>query len=118
MALAVVSPFSVATLDSPASVKRGQKLRWRFSIANDTEDYRDVEVWFDAYLIGGGAYPRNPLDGPYSGTLSPYFLAEFPNSVLIPPNAPLGGAYRICTRAGIAPDEIWTEDCFEFSVAP
>ena len=72
----------------------------------------------DQWAESGAAYPRNPFDGPYSGTLSPYYLAEYPNGVQIPGTAPLGGAYRICTRAGVAPDRVWSEDCFEFSVAP
>ena len=64
----MVSPVTVTITDSPASVARGETLRWRFSIANDTGDPRTVQGWFDAYLIGGAPYPSNPFDGPYLGT--------------------------------------------------
>ena len=116
--LEVVSPVSVRVTSFDDPVRRGERVVWRFELANDTAEFRGVEVWFDAYLIGGGAYPRNPIDGPYSGRLSPEHLATYRNVALIPADTPLGGAYRICTRAGVAPEQAWSEDCFEFSVSP
>ncbi|MAE69684.1 MAG: hypothetical protein CME06_04350 [Gemmatimonadetes bacterium] len=116
--VSMVSPLTVTIVDSPASVARGEMLRWRFSIANDTGDPRAAQGWFDAYLIGGAPHPWNPFDGPYEGTLPPWFAATAPNAVEIPMNAPLGGPYEICARGGVAPDQVWSEDCFEFSVVP
>ena len=116
--VSIVSPVSVRTGNFDSSVRRGERQIWDFELANDTPGFREIDVWFDAYLIGDAPYAGNPFDGPYSGRLGPYYQAEYRNVVKIPSNAPLGGPYRICTRAGIAPDQIWTEDCFEFSVAP
>ena len=45
-------------------------------------------------------------------------MTEYRNVARIPDDAPLGGSYRLCTRAGVAPDQVWTEDCFEFSISP
>lgn len=116
--LEVVSPFSVAIVESPTSVQQGSALRWRFDIANVTDDTRDVEAWFDAYVIGGKPYNRNPVDGPYRGSLTPNFVLQTRNALRVPPATPIGGAYTLCTRVGVAPDQVWAEDCFEFSVVP
>ena len=116
LSVQVQSPLEVMITDAPLAVRRGKNIRFKFAVANLTDERRGGQAWFDAHFEGR-SYPGNPIEGPYRGFVTAGDTLHGFNYVLIPERMPVGGVYEICTVVGEEPGA-WSQDCFEFSVLP
>jgi predicted secreted hydrolase len=96
-------------------VPRGGKLGYTVEVINNTEDDIMFEYWSDVYLWNGEPYNKNPVFGPYGVTLKAGATRSGHLSHKVPNSAPLK-TYTMCGRIGFHPDEVWDEDCFQFTV--
>jgi outer membrane protein assembly factor BamB len=114
--LYAIGPEIDVTLTPDATtVEQGEKLYYTVEVTNYTGADKTLEYWSNVYLWTGEPYKKNPVFGPRAGILpagktkSAYISHKVPNS------APLK-IYTLCGRIGLHPDDLWDEDCFEFTV--
>lgn len=86
-------------------------------VTNDTGESKTFVYWSEVYLWTGEPYKKKPVFGPKTVTLQTGETKLGHLSHKVPDNAPLK-TYTLCGRIGNYPGDIWTEDCFEFTVIP
>jgi hypothetical protein len=106
---------SVALSPDATVIPRGGTLGYTVSVTNNGESSVTVSYWTDIFLWTGDPYVGNPIFGPKSGTLLPGQTKSGHIGHEVPDSAPLK-TYTCCGRVGSHPDDIWDEDCFEFTV--
>jgi outer membrane protein assembly factor BamB len=97
------------------TVERGGTLGYTIEVTNSTAEDQTFQYWSDVYLWTGDPYKKNPVFGPKQVTIKAGMTKSGHLSHKVPNNAPLK-AFTLCGRIGWHPDEVWDEDCFEFTV--
>jgi hypothetical protein len=96
-------------------VERGGTLGYTVEVTNNTAEGQTFQYWSDVYLWTGEPYKKNPVFGPKTVTIGAYKTKSGHVSHKVPNKAPLR-TYTLCGRIGWHPDDVWDEDCFEFTV--
>jgi hypothetical protein len=110
-----LTEVTVTLTPDATTVERGGTLGYTVEVVNNTTEDQTFEYWSDVYLWTGEPYAKNPVFGPKGGTLPAGKTKSAHISHKVPNKAPLK-TYSLCGRIGFHPDEIWDEDCFEFTV--
>ncbi len=97
------------------TVPRGGRLGYTVEVTNQTTVGLDIDYWTDIYLWTGDPYTGNPVFGPRGGTLPAGKSRTVHIEHKVPNGAPLQ-TYTCCGRIGVYPDDLWNEDCFQFTV--
>jgi hypothetical protein len=108
-------PVTVTLTPDATTVEQGGQLGYTVEVTNSTDENQTLGYWSDVYLWTGEPYAKNPVYGPIFGTLKPGQSKSAHISHRVPNGAPLK-TYTLCGRIGNYPGDIWTEDCFEFTV--
>ncbi len=109
-------PDVTVTLDPDATVvPRGGTLGYTVAVTNHGGTSVSFDYWTDIILWTGKPYNGNPVFGPLSVSLNPGQTRQGHISHKVPNNAPLE-TYSCCGRIGSHPDNVWDEDCFQFTV--
>jgi len=95
---------------------RGDTLRFIATVTNMTEELQVFDAWTEVVTPWGLLV--SPLLGPATVYLTPHHTISNLLWQIVPRNTPLGGYYTYTLKGGIYPDEVWSEDFFEFSVVP
>jgi hypothetical protein len=111
----VVSEVTVRLLPLSPTVPRGGTLRYTVEVTNGTPEDKTFEYWSNVILWTGEPYKKNPVFGPKMVTIKAGKTRTGNLSHKVPNNAPLK-TYTLCGQIGFHPDEVWDEDCFEFTV--
>jgi hypothetical protein len=106
---------SVTLTPDATTVEQGGTLGYTIEVTNNTGEDQTFEYWSDVYLWTGEPYKKNPVFDPISGTLKAGQSKSGHITHKVPNNAPLR-TYSMCGRIGFHPDDVWDEDCFEFTV--
>jgi parallel beta-helix repeat protein len=115
--LTVESPIlTILECDYPTA-PRGGYLQFTAGLANTTQNYITVDAWLDLYIIGSKPYKGNPLAGPATFVIGPFYEGYQRRKLYVPYYAPLGGPYTLFLRCGQYP-EVWYESFIEFSIVP
>jgi outer membrane protein assembly factor BamB len=109
------SLVTVEVIPDATIVPRGGELGYTVEVANNSGEDQTFEYWSDVYLWTGEPYKKNPVFGPKRVTIKAGKTKSGHLSHKVPNNAPLK-TYTLCARIGCHPDDIWDEDCFEFTV--
>jgi carboxypeptidase T len=109
------APLTITVTPDASTVVRGEYLGYTVEVTNNTGSPVTFDYWSDVYLPNGKPYVKNPVFGPKEVTLNAYQTRSAHLSHQVPNNAPLK-TYSLCGRIGDHPGEIWTEDCFDFTV--
>jgi predicted GH43/DUF377 family glycosyl hydrolase len=104
-----VSPFS-------NQVVPGNFLDYSTMVRNTSSDSVPFQMWTDATLSNGNPYPRNPVLGPDDLEAEPNETLSGILSIYIPDYAPPDSGYRVTTKIGAYPNEIWDISGFEFEI--
>jgi subtilisin family serine protease len=110
-----VPAVSVTLTPDATMVERGGTLGYTVEATNTSEIDWTFQYWSDVYLWTGEPYAKNPVFGPQTVTLKAGKTGSGHISHSVPYKAPLK-TYSLCGRIGFHPDEIWDEDCFDFTV--
>jgi hypothetical protein len=105
----------VALTPDNTTVEQGGSLGYTVEATNNTGCDWTFEYWSDVYLWTGEPYKENPVFGPKMVTVRAGVTKSGHLSHRVPNSAPLK-AYTLCGRIGFHPDDVWDEDCFEFTV--
>jgi parallel beta-helix repeat protein len=113
----VVAGPGVTVILTPdaTTVERGGTLGYTVEVTNATAEDQTFEYWSDVYLWTGDPYKKNPVFGPMTVTIRAGKTKSGHLSHKVPKSAPLR-TYTLCGRIGWHPDDIWDEDCFQFTV--
>jgi outer membrane protein assembly factor BamB len=112
--IVVVGTSITLTPDAPV-VERGGILGYTVEVTNNTDEDTTFDYWSDLYLWNGEPYANNPIFGPREATVKAGRTRSRHLSHRVPAITPLR-TYSLCGRMGNHPDDIWDEDCFEFTV--
>ena len=112
----VVSPFSCSITPVNSTVPRGGRLEFIVVIKNDTDEYKDFNLWIDLTLPDGSPYDKNPLVKPLTFSLGPWSEVESGGGLRVHPRAPLGGPYTITMKIGEYPIVVYCQDSFDFYI--
>jgi subtilisin family serine protease len=110
-----VPAVSVTLTPDATIVERGGTLGYTVEATNTSEIDWTFEYWSDVYMWTGEPYAKNPVFGPQTVTLRAGKTRSGHISHIVPYKAPLR-TYTLCGRIGWHPDDVWDEDCFEFTV--
>jgi hypothetical protein len=114
--LYAIGPGINVTLTPDATVvERGGTLGYTVEVTNYAGVDQTFEYWSDVYLWTGEPYKKNPVFGPKRVTIKAGKTKSGHLSHKVPNKAPLK-TYTLCGRIGCHPDNVWDEDCFEFTV--
>jgi hypothetical protein len=105
----------VKLLPDATTVERGGTLGYLVTVTNSSDEDKTFEYWSAVYLWNGEPYNKNPVFGPKEVTIKAGKTKSGHVSHRVPNNAPLR-TYTLCGRIGFHPDDVWDEDCFEFTV--
>ncbi len=94
----------------------GDTLRFHVTVTNLTGELQVFDAWTEVLTPWG--FLLSPVLGPETVYLSPHHSVSALLGQVIPRRAPLGGAYIYTLKAGVFPDEVWSDDSFEFSIVP
>ncbi len=108
-------PVRVKLLPDATTVERGGTLGYLVTVTNSSDEDKTFEYWSAVYLWNGKPYNKNPVFGPKEVTIKAGRTRSGHVSHRVPNNAPLR-TYTLCGRIGFHPDDVWDEDCFEFTV--
>ena len=112
----VESPVFVVVDPLGQVFSRGDTLLYRASVTNTTGELQVFDAWTEVTTPWGMSI--SPMLGPVLVYLSPFHTISTILGQIIPGNAPFGGYYTYTLKAGLCPDETWSEDSFEFSIVP
>jgi uncharacterized delta-60 repeat protein len=107
--------ITVILTPDATTVERGGTLGYMVQVTNNTSVDQTFEYWSDVYLPNGKPYKKNPVFGPKEVTVKAGKTKSGHLSHKVPNSAPLK-TYTLCGRIGFHPDDVWDEDCFEFTV--
>jgi hypothetical protein len=112
----ITLPGLVVTLEPDATViPRGGFLGYTVIVTNNGDSTVNVDYWTDIILWNGEPYGKNPIFGPKGVKMNPGQTRQGHISHSVPGTAPLK-TYTCCGRIGVHPDDIWEEDCFQFTI--
>jgi subtilisin family serine protease len=111
----LVSQVTVDLTPDATIVKQGEKLGYTVAVTNGSGSSVNLSYWTDIIMWTGEPYKGNPVFGPKNGTLLPGQTKQGHIGHKVPNNAPLK-TYTCCGRIGFHPDDVWDEDCFQFTV--
>lgn len=97
------------------NVPRGDSLRFTASIKNWTDHSLAFDAWLAVRLLGG---KEKHLQGPVHVYLGAGKEISQDRALYVPSRTPIGGPFTLIIRGGDYPDDIWSEDSFEFYVVP
>jgi subtilisin family serine protease len=106
---------TVTLIPDATTVERGGVLGYTVTVKNNYDVSQTFEYWSDVYLWDGRPYKKNPVYGPFRGTLEAGKTMSAHISHKVPYTTPLK-TYTLCGRIGYHSDQMWDEDCFEFTV--
>lgn len=110
------SPVVVSVEPLGEVFSRGDTLRFWASALNMTGELQIFDAWTEVRTPWGSLI--SPLLGPSTVYLTPHHEVAALIEQIVPRRTPLGGAYLYTLKAGVYPGEVWSQDSFEFSVAP
>jgi hypothetical protein len=94
----------------------GDTLRYEATATNLTGDLQVFDVWAEVRTPWGKIV--SPVLGPRVIFLTPHHVLSGPVEHIVPRGTPIGGAYRYILKAGSYPDQVWSQDGFDFSIIP
>lgn len=112
-----IGVLSITILPDTTVFSKGDTLWFSVDISNNADTTVVFEAWTSCETPFG--HYLSPLLGPLPMVLGPggeMFFYVYRQE--IPANAPVGGPYLYCGNVGTYPDDIITEDCFEFYIVP
>ncbi|KPK69779.1 hypothetical protein AMJ82_04890 [candidate division TA06 bacterium SM23_40] len=113
------SVLSIRAIPDTHQVHRGEELWFTVDMVNVTDSTLTFDAWADAYLPTSNPYAANPVLGVVELSLGGGCgFNGVRRSVRIPVQAPYGGPYALCVRAGVHADSVSAEACFVFDILP
>jgi hypothetical protein len=106
---------SISIVPNKTVVSPGRRLKYGIMSTNNSKRKQTFDAWTEVFMSGGKPFRWNPVRGPKSVTLPPGKSKGRKISHRIPWRAPFG-THRYVAKVGIYPDQIWSQDSFEFEV--